>query len=632
MDNRLVSSFAIICTLREANRTDYIDLFLPFVCEALRKTQSHAIALEDLQTVLRAQTGLEIPQAALRTILRRAARQGYVTKENHIYVKNPVKLKNASLAPQRHDANHTLDNLSESFRDYTERQHGRSLSPDRAATTILGYLERHSLSLLRAGGDRNELRLAKSSSQDDYFAASFILHSFDTETKDVSRLEQIAKGSMLADTLTLPNPSEAVGAFQKLRVFLDTRIVLRALGYAGAIRETPAKELLRLLRSHGASVHVFEHTITEIDAILGATSNAITMGSRYEPGRYEVSDWAITQRLHAPEIEVFRAKLNDSLLACGIAPTDPPDFDPSLSINETALQNLVETHVTYSNPDAVVPDVKSITAIHQMRQGRPFRRLEDSKAVFVTTNHGLSKASAAFFKESLVGGEFVPHAFPDDLFTSLAWLKDPDAAATMPRARLVAECLAAINPGEEVWVQVLNHAERLLSENKINESDFAILRYTTTAQRALMEATQGNPEVFTEGTIYEVIEHAKEQFAKEAREQADRDRLLRAKAEREAQQLRAGNDRLADRLATGVAVAVEAILVIVVVIGVFVPWPAGGVVAKSIVGAVASVWYTLGLLNIWTGVSIRRIRRSLQERIRPIAAHLVSVLSKDDTK
>jgi len=115
-----LTSFSILKVNLDKNK-DYIDYFVPFVAESLRSTEQKEISLPDLQERIKELFGLSIPRGALSTILNRAVKEGYVKRENRIYIKNDDLLNASDFMKQRNrvlrEQNELIEKLLTFVRD-----------------------------------------------------------------------------------------------------------------------------------------------------------------------------------------------------------------------------------------------------------------------------------------------------------------------------------------------------------------------------------------------------------------------------------------------------------------------------------------------------------------------------------
>ena len=108
--------------------------------------------------------------------------------------------------------------------------------------------------------------------------------------QDSEVLENIVKGLIVQNALLLRDIPSIGRHLYGLTVFVDTGVLLRALGYAGATEQHAATESLRLIHAAGARLRVFERTANEIEGILRVyESTAVPQTSRQRQLQLRVS-------------------------------------------------------------------------------------------------------------------------------------------------------------------------------------------------------------------------------------------------------------------------------------------------------------------------------------------------------
>src|SRR6266566_3761509 len=95
MSERLITSLALL-KVNWDRGLDYIENFVPFVAECLRQAHTSEISLPQVQTAMAENFSLSIPQGALKTILKRATRRGYVVRVEGIYRRSPQLISASS--------------------------------------------------------------------------------------------------------------------------------------------------------------------------------------------------------------------------------------------------------------------------------------------------------------------------------------------------------------------------------------------------------------------------------------------------------------------------------------------------------------------------------------------------------
>lgn len=80
---------------------------------------------------------------------------------------------------------------------------------------------------------------------------------------------------------------------------------------------------------------------------------------------------------------------------------EKPAHQMSLGLNEEKLERILQDEVGYRNRKALLRDIDSLTAIYRLREGRTTLPFERCRAIFVTTNTALARASLIFLMRKL---------------------------------------------------------------------------------------------------------------------------------------------------------------------------------------------------------------------------------------
>lgn len=313
---------------------------------------------------------------------------------------------------------------------------------------------------------------------------------------------------MLANVLLLPDPAGATRRFDRIKVYFDTPLILRALGLEGPSLQDPSLELIDLLFAENIDLRIFDHTLNEVHRILDSAAKALRSDAGLRHAYGGTLEHLVDANYTASDVEMLIAKLPQSIRALHItAEPKPPHTDP-LGLNETKLERVLQTAVGYRRQDALLHDLDALTAIHRLRKGRAHRHVESCEAIFVTTNLSLARASASFFTEEYEDVT-VPLCILDSLLVTLIWLKRPLAIPDLPRKVIIAQCYAAMRPPDALWRRYLEEMTRLQAAGQISDEDYHLLRFSTEARTELVSLTFGSAGAFSGHTVREVLEAAR---------------------------------------------------------------------------------------------------------------------------
>jgi len=526
----------------DANRLgrDVLSRFEPMVLDRLYHSRDDVVAIPELQRAIEDEFGLTMPGAALQTISRRAARRELLVRQHGVLHIARDRLAEFDLTGVRASTRREYEALVRQGAAHAERAFGRTLSSEEFGAALWSFVQRHAAPLLDAMVNDAALPAIEQTTESlDFVVASFIVEVQTNEPQTFDHLSHVAKGAIIASALYFPDPGEFDARLGNLTIFLDTTILLRLVGAGGPDLQDLAGDLLRLALARGAKIACFEHTIREVRGVLAACAEVVKRGtSRYygEASEYMVSSgWEVT------DVVALSDSLEDRLENLGVAVQVKPPHADELTLDESLLEATLQAHVHYSSPSARQKDLDSITAIYRLRRGRSAASLSRTRAVFVTHNTALVRASRAFEKLDEIDRGSIPLCMPDFSLTTHFWVSQGVEAPDMPIRSLVADSYSIMRADDHVWRLYLKKIEDLRATQKVTEVDYLLLRQSLQVRSLIMHETHSDPDAFTEGSARRVLEHARRSIQHEAREEAEAARADAAEVRRRASEAEAAS-------------------------------------------------------------------------------------------
>ncbi len=633
--NASLFGLAVIKVNWDHKHHDYIDILVPMVAECIRENQYTVVSLPELQQHFQFLFGLRLPQHVLKSVVKRMRSRRLVRLANRVYYPVYSKLNNLNFSPVRHSVIRMHNDLVDAIRRFVLHHFKLEWSEEDAEIALQSYLSEREQMTYRS-------LIAPASAQPtegaQYIVAEFVRYVVDNESPEAEYIDTIVKGSMLANAIFLTEPCDQQMRFRKTDVYLDTPILMNALGYNGEPRQVPCVELLDLVRSAGGRLRCFSHTVDEIRGILYAHASSLQqsdLSNAYGPA----FEFFLSQGFTASDVELLAVSLEAELTKLHVSIVDKPKYVSKYVIDESGLESALIDKVKYSRPAALKHDVDCISAIARLRQGRSPRRLEDCRALFITQNVSLVWASQDFFSREYPRA--VPPCVTDYALTSLLWLKLPSVAPDLPMKRLIANCYAAVQPDGELWSKYLEEVERLKQSGGCTADEYYALRCSLHAKNALMEYTLGVEEAFAEGVVHEVLSIAKDRIAAEARSDAERE--LKTEREKRIEAEKAASDAarkvknmqerissIAASLASGIVYVLRVLLGIALAIGGAMPlleillkgW-VNPTRLKWMLGCIA-LWIVYSYLSTVHGVTVNEMSAKLCTRLESWIASCIS--------
>jgi len=605
---------------------DYVENFVPFVIQAVNASAQPEISVAAIQAYVQENFGLKIPQAALNTLLHRVARRGHIHKQSGIYIRSDGKI-DTDFDHAQADATRQQSALLGKLLEFSAKKHALNWSQEEAEEALLSFLQSACVPLLATAIDGREFTTPTQHLSGSHFVVSaFIAHLDQHDPAGFAFLETVMKGNMLATALFLPDISKAKKKFQDLSVYLDTRILLRSLGFEGEGAQAYCNEFLTLLYESNISLYCFDITVDEVRRILDAAQHALRNPKQVK-GLFSVYEHFVSQGLHASDVELAIAGLERSLKRLRIHVKSIPAQIVEIGLDERRFEQILHDELPDQRTEAQTHDVGCLTAIHRLRKGRIKSEIENCGYVFVTTNNAVARASSKFFFEQY-DQVTVPLCVNDHTIATLAWVKNPTLAANFSRNRLIAESYAALQPAPELWRRYLNEIDRLQRDGTISEGDYHLLRFSTVARNALVDTTLGRPDAFTQGTVPEILEAARAEARRDTEQALSVEEQRRTHAEAKAQAaenaLIAKQKNLEDRIrAIGMSVGIGArrlanfALISIAPVGVYETLPASVPPLPEkfveLLGPFAlTVVFALTIWSLYSGGSVRKVGRIIE--------------------
>lgn len=624
MSEQTLTSLAVL-TVNWNHGHDVIESFVPLVAECIRKDGNQPVALVDLQKTVEQEGGIKIPSGALQAILGRCARKGLVRRENRVYVPQRKKLDQLDYGPVLGEARRQHRLLLDKLRTFAKERYELDWSTDDADAYLLAWLQEGSLPVLVAATEGDPLpRTQRQSRKTKHVLSAFAGQLAEADADGFTCLETVVKGYVLSGVLFYPDIGQFEAHFEQLDVYCDTPFLLRALGYSEEGLHIQCLDLVELLRELGAGLKCFHHTREEVVGVLEYEA------SRHRSGavKQEPVDYSTSRTFRLNEIEEMIVKIDDTLRDLGVEVVDTPPWTEKP--DEVALDEEIKKEINYFRDRAREKDVKSLAAVARLRDLRRMDKFEKAKAIFVTTNTSLARASSTFFRD-IEGRGAIPICMPVELMTRLAWVKKPMAAPDLPRHTVMAASYAALNPSAPLWREYIEEIARRREKGELSDTDYHFLRSSQEARQALMDETFGEEQAFSAGTLDEVLAHARAAIQAEADSRAEVERAARVAAEgaaEHAERRAEGIERVhreqvtrrGRRRGATVGWGLATLFALAFLVGILASIPGFPLIGiesgwRYIVWACLAVFLLVNIGTAMKGITIIGIRRDVSERV-----------------
>jgi hypothetical protein len=526
----LLTTMAILLANYDEQK-DYLSNFEPFVLDRLKAwPDSEAVRSKALAERLSEAFCLPgIPINTVSLLRDRAKSGGYLRKgaDGKDYPDRKALDKVSEIAPGRTEALSHFNALADSVRAYASEIFDVEWSEKEVEEALQRFAEEFGVEMAMA---RHNGGLSGAPDIDD--ETMVVVHSFaraavEREPDHARYLDELVKGSMLANVIYFQDLGTWTPQVDRLVAYLDTPFVLRLLEVEPEEVAAAALELTELLADFEIPLRLFEHTVEEVIGVLEAVKHSLTRARRDEFNPQTVSaihresiEHLLRRGWGAGDIQSIISELDDRLKALGATIESTPPYSRELGLDERRFEKLLEQY-GYRQEHQIVKDVRSLAGIFRLRKGQVCRDLSKTPAILLTSNGRLVRASTRFFEETGHGSP-VAHCVSDLSLTTQLWLRRPSVHPAITYKLLMAESYAALQPSAELWSRYLKKIAMQKDKGAIDDRQVKILVLSSAGREGLLEITRGNANRVQDDTPLHVLDLYEEIVSRPAKEQASR--------------------------------------------------------------------------------------------------------------
>ena len=440
-NNSALISTAMLSAIFEENRQDNVALLIPFVIKIIYDDSSvnENGIVEKMQNCY---SFNNFPHAIVKIIINRLKKQQIIKQDNGKYeflidVSKIVKDFNDRHEKSRKEIDEVIRDLTKYFKKNTNIK----LNYIDCRNSFAKFLDQNGYLLYEDMG--NSTRINKNIDSITYHIGRFINEHIDKQDIIYNHLVNIIEGSLIANALYVNIDNENNADLKKLTCFFDTPFMLRVLELKLPDENKSALELVNLLKNLKVRIKCFRHNYDEIENILEEYLK------NYGKPQEKTLENLILKNYSETDVRHLLNSLDTLFVNLGIEVVDIPEYDEKKYknvIDEKKLnENLFNSYKNKKTSQKVIEnDVKSVSAIMRLRNGKEYRKLEDCNAIFVTTNRDIRIETNKLLNLD-VNFKISPVMSDMDL-TAIVWLKSMINNKNLPEMKLTENAMAAIKP------------------------------------------------------------------------------------------------------------------------------------------------------------------------------------------
>ena len=512
MSKNTLTSLAILKVNVDHGR-DYLEYLRPFVLHVLANHTPEPITDDVVRRLLLQDFGLEIPSRVVEIVLRRIGRSRFIEREGGIY-RITGEVPDPHISARMAAAERHITAVVEDLKNFSGETTNPIVTDDAAITAICAFLSEFDITCLRCYLRGSAIpNLQGSHGTDIVLVSDYVQYLRRTAPIRFDSFMVIVQGHMLANALTCPDLRDTPDNFRNVTFYVDTPLLVRAIGAEGDDKRTAALEMFNLVKSLGGKVAIFSHSREELQRVIQGAANFLESAD----GRSAIVLESRRRGTTRSDLLLLAEKIDDLLNAANVDVEDTPRYIHEFQIDETVFEKVLGDEVSYYNPRARQYDINSVRSIYVLRGNTSAVLLERSRAVFVTSNSGFAKAAWEYGQQHESSAN-VSSVITDFSLANMAWLKAPMKTPSIPTSQLLAFSYAALEPSSGLLEKYLTEIDRLERGQTITARDHQLLRGSPLVYRELMHLTLGDESALTAGTITETLKRVSREITKEESE------------------------------------------------------------------------------------------------------------------
>lgn len=502
---------------------DYLDLFMPFITDAIVNLSKKNFTVIDVKEKLQELHEVIIPHDSIGLLLRRLSKAGKLKFEAGHYV-NINKVKSSGVLEAKHK-NEKLNNLLASeLIEFSNKQNFEIDSNEKALKLIFSFLEDNKITLLLNTNDLEEKQDGQTT-MESKIIAEFVQSVVFKSLKLSNIFKNILEGLVVYNTATLQNVNFSSSKLKGLKVYIDSQFLFQLLGYEDDAHEKLAKETINLLKNSGIQLLVFDKTVSEMQRILKFHEKSIFYpeGMRRMAKHY-MGRYFLSKSYKPSDIRQLSALLLENLGKNGITEGPIPRHIIEFTLDEKKLSNILsdkkndEKQDYYEEP-RVVHDVDCAAAILTLRKHNRSRDLARSKYVFATSSYHVVSGVQKWYRQE--GENTIGPFIHIRSLSNTAWLKKPELSANLKIHELVILCQSILKPEPELWKRFIEHLDKLEKNQEITSDESVAIVISDLTGELLSDLEEDADATSMDEVIYRV----KEKYKSEADQEIEKVKL-----------------------------------------------------------------------------------------------------------
>lgn len=503
---------AMLAAIYENQQKDYLDIIKPFVCNLL-PARNEYIDFFHIKQHMESEYGfVNMPIGVIENIVDRLCRDvtGLCSKQKSRYFMCGV-YDNSDFRAKRLSIKSACADVSSALKEYLNSERALNVDEARCTSELLKFLDCCGHRVLK---NTESMRSLPVDERMGRYIACFIQNEKKKSSTIYDHVIELARGYMVYRCIYFFSESgieQSNFSLKNVVVYLDTPLIINALGLDTEIRRQAVWDAINLAKSLGARVTVLQHNVEEAQGILNAYIAAYPRVQTFALQNITSKEYScLTIRSIADRLpEKIASELNEQIdTAPGLGTSS--DWD-QINTEEALRQYYLKSIQGKENDDIkllrIENDVRTLSYAMQLRNGDRPKQFANCKVIVLSDSKTARLAAKALYDSPLSRDE-IDLVYGLNDFSCIAWLSSSSPSAEIAEDLLMYNASAALEAPDAVIEKMLKYVDELTETGAIGEKMAFLLRTHPAVKEAAAEVVGNSEDNFTPAMLNAIYDEA----------------------------------------------------------------------------------------------------------------------------
>lgn len=496
-----------------------IETFTPYIIHLIRDKKLYSTQIEEIAREFEKFYEFSITSFLIKNVLAYLVKKGICKKDIFTYRFEISKLKPLDTINEA-EQQEFVNNVNDLILDFIKYCGKPEIEYNDAEQVIIDFVKEYDSDLLFT---ENGLINRGDNPAHKFFWIEYLMEKMKSNNGEYRTVLKMCEGNIIKSLMF--DEVDSNNIYPDTKIFVDTPIVFRLLGYYGMYLQTEYEFLFESWKNQGGSFFIYEHNLEECVSILRTAEEWVESKEIDLSKTSDVCTYFRSKDYAKEDVAMELESLEKNLKKLGIKKynvdfnEDNSFMEDSHQIREMILKQYNKT-ATFDATDhtskMVDIDAKSILYSFYLRKDNNIHSMREAKLIYLTSNSGIYIIANNYQKSKY--GQSISPVQLDSFMGMVICLNDSRNIAKITENRIISHCYSAYKPSKALKESYNQKLIDMLTKDEISNEDYYLLKHHSIVTEQLVKGTCGVAANLNDETIYDFLNEVKIRLVEEERE------------------------------------------------------------------------------------------------------------------